>query len=332
MAWYSDEQYTMIQDCREKKSTAASAFKQRTHCGKGGGVKLPSDYMSRKEIKAMNGECVTYRMNDPIAWEEFKTWPEEHQKNYIVNLREKYKIPGTALAKAMGVEEYRLRQYVKCLGLNQGKEAGATGRLWHESEDARYFWAWWNGEEIPEEEKTPDLRKPMSWDMFKKLPDDLKVEYINWIRDYFGAPDKHIAETLFRISDFTMRKVFTAVGLSRGKTAGSCGIRCWNKESFIAWCAQNKKTPVEGPVMKVECVTPENIPETEVVDTPDIPEESTEEITPEIITTCNTIPVIPKSGSMTFENNYTEDILATLKTLLDIPQRINLTVTWEFVN
>ena len=46
MAWYSDEQFAMIEDCREKKSTAASAFKQRTHCGKGGGVKLASDFMT----------------------------------------------------------------------------------------------------------------------------------------------------------------------------------------------------------------------------------------------------------------------------------------------
>lgn len=55
MAWYSDEQYTMIQDSREKKSIAASAFKQRTHCGKCGGVRLPSDSMSKKELKVLYG-------------------------------------------------------------------------------------------------------------------------------------------------------------------------------------------------------------------------------------------------------------------------------------
>ena len=50
MAWYTDEQYEMIRDSREKKSIAASAFKQKTHCGKGGRVKFPSDYMSKKEL------------------------------------------------------------------------------------------------------------------------------------------------------------------------------------------------------------------------------------------------------------------------------------------
>lgn len=248
MAWYSDEQFAMIEDCREKKSTAASAFKQRTHCGKGGGVKLPSDFMTKKEIKAMNGECVSYRMNDPITWEVFKTWPEEHQKTYISNVREKFKVPNTALAKAMGADEYTFGRYVKCLGLNQGKEAGAAGRHWHETEDSIRFWSWWNGEGDSE---IPNLRKPMTFSKFKVLPDEMKTEYITWIREFFGAPDCHIAETLFRISSITLRKEFAKLGLCAGKHS-SASKKSWFKESFIAWCDQNKKPVEEGPVTKVE--------------------------------------------------------------------------------
>mgnify|MGYP003304809868 CR=1 FL=1 len=386
MAWYSDEQYAMIQDCRDKKHTAASAFKQRTHCGKGGGVKLPSDYRTAKEIRAMNGECVSYRMGDPITWDEFKTWPEEHQKTYILNVREKFKVPGTALAKAMGTEEHRLRQYIKCLGLSQGKEAGGAGKWWHDTDDATRFWAWWNGEEIPEY-TTPNLREPMTWHQFKSLTQEQKTEYIVWIRDIFSAPDRHIAETLFRISPITLHKEFTVLGLCLGKN-GSSSKKVWNKESFIAWCNKNKKSPEEGPVTKVEptinveelfamyanteeaaneeitgieeakdttepTVEEETMVEEAIIDNPDgildIPEAPVtleKTCTPE---TCelagdcekkriydagpiafagNSIPIIPKSGSMTFENNRAEDILTTLKTLLG-NTRVNLTVTWD---
>ena len=47
----TDERYTFVSDVRDKKRTARGAFNKRTHCGKGGAVKFPSDFMSKKEIK-----------------------------------------------------------------------------------------------------------------------------------------------------------------------------------------------------------------------------------------------------------------------------------------
>lgn len=352
--WYSDERYAMIEDSREKKSTAASAFKQRTHCGKSGGIKFPSDYMSAKELKSMNSECVSYRMNDPIKWEEFKTWPEEHQKSYISRLREKFKIPNTALAKAMGVEEYTLQRYIKCLCLNQGKDTGAAGRYWYESDDAVRFNAWWNGEEISEVKETPDLRKPMLWSQFKDLTTEQKIEYITWIRDYFGAPDKHIAETLFRVNPLTVRKLFTELSLNSGANSVVRGAKKWNKESFIAWCGQNKKVVEEGPVTKVETPVvdifelvnkPEETPDEEVnpvekafqeaverVDAAEkmLTETPSEPVNPPILVCNHRLPVIPKRGSMTFECNSADDVLDTIKTML-AGVKVNITVTWECV-
>lgn len=372
MAWYSDEQYAMIEDSREKKSTAASAFKQRTHCGKSGGVRLPSDSMTKKERNAMNGECVVYRMNDPIAWSEFKTWPEEHQKSYIVNAREKFKVPNTALAKAMGVSEGTLNGYIKCFGLNQGKESGANGRYWHNSDDATRFWAWWNGEEVVEAE-APDLRKPMSWDQFKSMSAEQKKDYIEWIRYFFEAPDKYIARDLFRVCDLSLRRQLIELDLIKPKGTSK---KVWGKDSFLAWCEQNKKKPVEGPVTKVEAVAPvetlidepcELVEEDfdDGVEEMTMPEFSEDPITEAFKKACsnieaaekkyysgipcelagncerkmiydagpiafmgNRVPVIPKSGSMTFCGNRAEDILATLKTLLG-DARVNLTVSWE---
>lgn len=140
MAWLPDEQYEYFKDCKEKKSIAASAFKQRTHCGKGGSVKFPSDYLSKKELKAMSGECKTYRLNEPMSWDEFKSMPDDLKVRYIKWIREKFNAPDTAIMKMFGTSSRTLGLYFKDLGLCLGK-GGRTTLKW--SKDS--FLAWCNG-------------------------------------------------------------------------------------------------------------------------------------------------------------------------------------------
>ena len=82
MSKLPDEQWDMIEDSISKKRTAQSARHRRTHCGKGGSVKFPSDYMTKKELQQMNGECKSYRLNDPMMWEEFKKLPDDIKTMY----------------------------------------------------------------------------------------------------------------------------------------------------------------------------------------------------------------------------------------------------------
>ena len=88
-----DEKYVFFQDVREKKVTGYSARKQRSHCGKGGRVKFPSDYLTKKELKNMSGECKSYRMNSPMKWLEFRFMPRDLQIAYIKAIKEKYNPP-----------------------------------------------------------------------------------------------------------------------------------------------------------------------------------------------------------------------------------------------
>ena len=116
MAWYSDEEYLLRQDCKEKKSVAASAFKQRTHCGKGG-CTLPHEHMSKKEIKAMNGEVKNFNLNKPMYWDIFKSMPDDLKKEYINGLREKFDVPDGKIAEMFGVGVNTISRYFKCYGL-----------------------------------------------------------------------------------------------------------------------------------------------------------------------------------------------------------------------
>ena len=63
----TDEKFVFVSDVAEKKRTARGSHNKRTHCGRGGTVRFPSDNMTRKELSKMNGEVKSYRMNDPMV-------------------------------------------------------------------------------------------------------------------------------------------------------------------------------------------------------------------------------------------------------------------------
>ena len=100
----TDEKYTFITDVAEKKRTARGAFNKRTHNGKGGKVRFPSDYLSNKERNKMNGEIREYRMNSPITYAEFKKYPDDLKKKYVKRLRDMFDVSDTDIAAMMGVK------------------------------------------------------------------------------------------------------------------------------------------------------------------------------------------------------------------------------------
>ena len=150
MARLPDEQWDMIEDSISKKRTAQSARHRRTHCGKGGSVKFPSDYMTKKELKQMNGECKSYRLNEPMMWEEFKQLPDDIKIIYVKSIREKYNVPDKYLAEAMEVASPTFCRWMKCLGCTLGVRMGLKGDAWKESEQGIAFYKWWRKEEMTE--------------------------------------------------------------------------------------------------------------------------------------------------------------------------------------
>lgn len=110
----------------------------------------------------MNGPCESYRMNDPMTWEQFKRLPDDLKVAYVKALREKYNVPDTALAEAMGANPQTFSKYLRCYGLGLGKGSGAAGRHWYYTHDHDQFVAWWNGVKLEtvadvEAEETVDI-------------------------------------------------------------------------------------------------------------------------------------------------------------------------------
>lgn len=133
----TDEKFVFVQDVIEKKQTARSAWNRNK--GKYRTVKLPSDFMTRKEREAMSGEVKSYRLNDPMSWEEFKAMPDDIMISYIKLIRERFGASDTAIANMMGCPQQTFSRYARALGLGTGR--GQERKKW----DKEGFLMWCHG-------------------------------------------------------------------------------------------------------------------------------------------------------------------------------------------
>lgn len=84
MARLTDEQRDFMDDCRDKKRIGYGSHNKRSHCGKSGGIKFPSDNLTEKQRRAMNGKVVAYNINEALTDEEFKKLPDDIKKLYVL--------------------------------------------------------------------------------------------------------------------------------------------------------------------------------------------------------------------------------------------------------
>lgn len=151
----------------------------------------------------------------------------------------------------------------------------------------------------------PSLKKPMTWEAFKGLPADLKKEYITFIRDEFGAPDKYIAE-MFDISGKTLNLFFADLKLNKGKGGGGKGK--WKTAEFNAW-RNGEDYPEEIPTVEE--------PKPVIEEQSAVMCDSTSEL------------AVPTTGVLTFDTNV-DQALRTIGVLLG-SKRAKLTISWEIV-
>lgn len=148
----TDEEYVFRSECADRKRTARGSFNKRTHAGKGGKVKMPSDYMTKKERDKMNGEVQSYNLNSPMKWAQFKQMPDDIKREYLSSIISKYNPQQKALAEMFGVNPVTLSAKCRELGMSRwGDGHGARkGR-----NDA--FEAWVSSATVaePEQESTP---------------------------------------------------------------------------------------------------------------------------------------------------------------------------------
>lgn len=141
-----DAEYLFKQTSLERKRIGRGDFNKKRQGGKQ--VRLPSDNMTRKEWEKMNGECKSYDMAKPVAWESFKQWPADLQRSYLLGLGEKFDIGVAHLADMFHIS--RCSIYNLTNRLNVHLDGRRPGR------DLKPWFAFLNGEPAQEEQKKED--------------------------------------------------------------------------------------------------------------------------------------------------------------------------------
>jgi hypothetical protein len=81
----TDAEFIMHSEAREHKANGRAVY---SRASRGGSkyCRLPSDNMTKAQIKKMNGDVITLQMNKPIGWKEFKKYSADLQREYLENL------------------------------------------------------------------------------------------------------------------------------------------------------------------------------------------------------------------------------------------------------
>lgn len=130
----TDERYTFISDVRDKKRTARGYYSK---VRQGGKIKLPYDYLSRKEKRALNGEVISYNISEPMDYRSFKALPDDLKSEYLVKLRDEYGGNMIEIGSMMGVSGATVARYATKLGVNfkRGQRSAEKWERFVEKED-----------------------------------------------------------------------------------------------------------------------------------------------------------------------------------------------------
>lgn len=95
----------------------------------------------------MNGEVKSYRLNDPMTWQEFKALPDDIKVIYIKGIRERFRVSDSKIFEMFGVKGCTGNQYFATRGLCLGRAHRFTDF------DKEGWIKWVNGVPLAESEK-----------------------------------------------------------------------------------------------------------------------------------------------------------------------------------
>lgn len=101
--------------------------------------------------------------------------------------------------------------------------------------------------------ETWNLNKPMGWQEFKSMPDDIKVMYIDRIRERFGAVPNKLLSLMFGCADVTVGVELRRIGVKPVCSFGSGEGKkiVYDKQAFEHWCGLQSEAVEETPVPEV---------------------------------------------------------------------------------
>ena len=103
-------------DALQKKRIASGAF----HMKRGSRSKrcsLPSDNLTPAQLKRRNGPVSTYKLDQPMSWDDFLGMPEDLQRKYLLGLIESYRATNEMLGDMFHIHSSAVCRVRKHLGI-----------------------------------------------------------------------------------------------------------------------------------------------------------------------------------------------------------------------
>ena len=138
-------------DVMQKKRLARNQFHNAKY--KHGGCHLPHEDLTPAQMKRRNGPIMTYSMNQPMSWNDFKSMPHDLQQQYLDGLHARFGVGPSDIAKYLFLRTPNsLRQSTVAMGLTVAKR--------DKNRDLDGFLAWLRKADedtrAAEEEKKPE--------------------------------------------------------------------------------------------------------------------------------------------------------------------------------
>lgn len=113
-----DYTYTRIQAERERKNLAHQG-RSKKNGSKSRKCSLPSDHLTPKQIKAMNGEVSTFALNKPCTVEVLKITDPEIVEEYLQHLADRFNVTTVCVSRMLGMGEAGLYKLIRELGIRK---------------------------------------------------------------------------------------------------------------------------------------------------------------------------------------------------------------------
>lgn len=113
-------------------------------------VRLPSDNLTRKQRKELNGMAVTYSMNEPHTYYELLAFPKDLRKQYIEGLINKYHPSNLDMAKMLKCSKDTYLELLKGLEVDHAR--------YYRLREQKEMWAEFTGTEYKKPAAKPESK------------------------------------------------------------------------------------------------------------------------------------------------------------------------------
>lgn len=106
----TDVEYILKEDQRSKKAAGRGIYGKKNG-SRSKKCSLPSDHLSKKELKKMNGEIKMYNLSKPMSYSVFCSMPIDLRIEYLKSLRDTYGASLDDISRMMHTSYHALAQH-----------------------------------------------------------------------------------------------------------------------------------------------------------------------------------------------------------------------------